>query len=728
MSEFLLELVFEDLPARMQTFAADKLKAYFEKAMAAKGLNTQNMAAYSTPRRLVVVAGNLPTFTQETGEMVIGPKDTAPANIVEAFEKSQRERNPNATVTFDWLEINGERKRQATISVEPLQTAEYLGSIINDAIASIPWPKSMRWGNNTVAFARPLHRINAVFDGKQIAGSLNLGAEVIVYGNQTVGHRFHAHQPIEIQNFEQYKRDLEAAYVLIDREARKDKILYQAKEICRQNNLIHTETDWPLEEIIGLVEWPHVLAGEIPPEFLELPEEVLILSMRTHQRYMVLRDKNNRLASTFLFAANVKPEDNGARIIAGNQRVLNARLSDAKFFWEQDLKTPLEDLLPKLEGIQFHPKLGTMGDKARRLEKLVTESFANTFRLSDTETLLAARAAKLCKADLVSQMVQEFPELQGIMGSYYFDKQTDSQNFTKDTIFGSAVLAIREHYKPQGLEDTLPQSENSIIGCVIALADKLDTLAGYFAANEKPTSSKDPFALRRAALGCIRILLSDEIYDVPPIFVNPPFNVPLPDLLAQALSVQPVNGGAGVFEDLYSFFLDRFKVYMKDQGFAYDTIEAVLSWNEQQKSESQHNSKPYCSLYVLCSKTFQLHQFRNVPEYASVIASYRRATNILAAEERKDGKIYDGVVLRETLSHPLEQSLFDKIASIPPSSSPSILGVALSNFVKLDKPLEGFFEGLIVNDDDAATRRNRLQLLAQVRHLFHSFADFSKLV
>ncbi|PPC93508.1 MAG: glycine--tRNA ligase subunit beta, partial [Methylocystis sp.] len=498
MSDLLLELFSEEIPARMQRQAADDLKRLVTNALVDRGLTYEGAVAYATPRRLALQVVGLPSRQPDIREERKGPRVGAPEAAVAGFLKSA------GLASLDQATIAKDKKGAefylAVIERAGAETIDVLAEILPAIIKSFPWPKSMRWGaaserGDSLRWVRPLHSIVATF-GPETESPEVVRFEVdgIASGNVTHGHRFLAPQPIRVKRFEDYALSLERAKVVIDAARRRDIILHDAKDLAFAQGLELVEDAGLLEEVAGLVEWPVTLMGAFDESFLSIPPEVIRATIRVNQKCFVLRE-DNALTNRFILVSNIEASDGGATVVAGNERVIAARLSDAKFFYETDLKTRLEDRLPKLDAIVFHEKLGTQGERVKRIAALAKELAP----IVGADDFLAERAAMLCKADLVSEMVGEFPELQGLMGRYYAAAQGED---------ASVAAAIEEHYKPQGPGDRIPTDPTSI---AVALADKLDTLVGFWAIDEKPTGSKDPYALRRAALGVIRIVLENEL-------------------------------------------------------------------------------------------------------------------------------------------------------------------------------------------------------------------------
>ena len=668
MPDLLLELFSEEIPARMQAQAAKDLERLTVGALSDRGLLFEGIKAFAGPRRLTLAIAGLPAQQNDVREELKGPKTDAPQAALDGFLKKtgltkdqlKVEKTPKGDVYLAVIE----RKGRAT----PLVLAE----ILPEVMAKLPWPKSMRWlPGNPVRWVRPLHSILATFDGEVVPFEF----ATIKSGNSTRGHRFLSSGAIEVRRFEDYEAALKKAHVVLDAAERAEIISHDLKQKAFALGLEPIEDAGLLAEVSGLAEWPTVLIGTIQDQFMDVPAEILQTSMRTHQKYFSLRDpKTGKMANRFALVANMLTKDGGKEIVAGNERVLRARLSDAKFFWDEDRKKSLDSRVEKLEGIVFHAKLGTQAERVARIEKLAGEIAAKIG--ADVEK--AKRAARLAKADLTSGVVGEFPELQGVMGRYYalHDKED-----------AAVADAIRDHYKPVGPSDAVPADKVAI---AVALADKLDALMGFFAADEKPTGSGDPFALRRAALGVIRILLETR--------------------LRYPLNLSP---------DLLVFFADRLKVALKEKGVRHDLIDAVFSLGNED------------DLVRLVARVEALQAFLKSDDGVNLLAGYKRAANILKLEEKKDGKTYISEVDAKLLSEPAEQALHaalgKAIGAIGPALDKEDFAAAMQQMAALRVPVDAFFEAVKVNADDPKVRANRLHLLAGLRAALHRVADFSRI-
>jgi glycyl-tRNA synthetase beta chain len=689
MPDLLLELFSEEIPARMQAGAARDLERLVVGALSERGLLFEGIKAFAGPRRLALAVAGLPAKQSDMREELKGPKVDAPPAAIEGFLKK-------TGLTRDQLKIEKTPKGDvylAAIERAGRHTSEVLAEILPEAFAKLPWPKSMRWKpGDPVRWVRPLHAILATFDGEVVPFSF----AGIKSGNVTRGHRFLSKGEIAVRRYDDYAAALNKAYVILDAEQRKAKIFEDLKAAAFVHGLELIPDEGLLNEVAGLAEWPVVLTGTIENQFMDVPAEILQTSMRTHQKYFSLRDpKTGKMANRFALVANMIAEDGGKEIVAGNERVLRARLSDAKFFWDEDRKHTLESRVEALKGIVFHAKLGTQFERVERVVALAGEIAAKI----GADVKKAKRAALLCKADLTTGVVGEFPELQGVMGRYY--ARHDKED-------GEIANAIRDHYKPVGPSDAVPEAPVSIAG---ALADKLDALAGFFAAGEKPTGSGDPFALRRAALGVIRILLENKI----------PF--PLQDFLnfADRPFRESASGAIGSHggEAVLPFLADRLKIALKEKGIRHDLIDAVFSLGHAD------------DLVRLVARVEALQAFLKTDDGANLLAGSKRAANILKVEEKKDGRTYLGTVDEGLLPEPADKNLHAAlgaaIGAIRPALEKEDFAAAMRQMAALRAPVDAFFDSVKVNADDGALRENRLKLLAGLRAALHAVADFSKI-
>ena len=693
MPDLLLELFSEEIPARMQRQAAGDLERLVTGALLERGLKFEGAVAHATPRRLALHIAGLPGRQPDVREEKKGPRVGAPDAAVQGFLKSA------GLTSLDQAKIEKDPKKGefyvAIVERAGKPTLDLLADILPGIVRAFPWPKSMRWGAasarpDALRWVRPLHSIVATF------GPENEEPEIVPFeidgiaaGNTTYGHRFLAPAAIKVRRLDDYLPALEQAKVVLDADRRKNIILHDARDLAFAQGLELIEDEGLLEEVAGLVEWPRALMGSFDESFLAIPPEVIRATIRANQKCFVLK-RGDQLANKFILVSNIEAKDGGKEIVAGNERVVAARLSDAKFFWESDLKTPLEQRVPKLDSIVFHERLGTQGERVKRIEELAYELAAKV----GADPARAARAAHLAKADLVSEMVGEFPELQGLMGRYYAVAQG---------VAPSIAAAIEEHYKPQGPGDRVPTDPVSVS---VALADKIDTLAGFWAINEKPTGSKDPYALRRAALGVIRLVLENDLR--------------LPLLYTFRLAQSRMHIHANSAQDLLGFFADRLKVYLRDKGARHDLIDAVFALEDQD------------DLLMIVKRVEALGQFLDSDDGKNLLAGAKRAANILRAEEKKDGEgAFDEPANIEFISEYEERALK---AAIDRASGETKERVKAEDFegamhalARLRAPVDAFFDKVTVNADDARLRKNRLQLLGELRAAMRRVADFSKI-
>ncbi|MBT3333115.1 MAG: glycine--tRNA ligase subunit beta [Rhodospirillaceae bacterium] len=682
MAELLLELFGEEIPARMQARASEDLKRLVCDGLKKAELPFETADAYVTPRRLILTITGLPLAQPDVREEKRGPKVDAPEKAIEGFLRGNG-------VTRDQCEARELPKGIflfAVIERQGRPTAEVLAEVLTSAFADLPWPKSMRWGSGPTRWVRPLQSILALFDGAVVP----LTFAGIESGDQTQGHRFHAPAAFTATNFTDYRDKLFAAKVMIDAADRRDRIATGADQLASDAGLTLVPDDGLVAEVAGLVEWPVPMLGNFDRRFLDVPAEVLVTTMKTNQKYLSLRDGAGDLAPNFVTVANLEAQDGGKQIIAGNEYVLTARLADAEFFWTQDLKKTLESRLPALDEMVFHAKLGSLGEKIIRLEKL---SAGLAAFVPEADKAKAARAAHLCKADLVSDMVYEFPEVQGVMGRYYALNDGESADVAD---------AIEQHYSPAGPSDDCPTAPTAV--CV-ALADKLDILVGFWAIDEKPTGSRDPFALRRAALGVIRMVLENGL------------RLPLQAAFDLARAGYGFEGR--VDDSLMDFFADRLKVHLREQGVRHDLVQAVFALGGED------------DLVRLMDRVSALDSFVGSEDGANLLVAYRRAANILRIEEKKDGIAYDGVVdgglLQQSEEKALADALKGAVAKIDAALGAEDFAAAMTAMAGLRQPVDQFFEEVTVNCDDTALRGNRLRLLSQIRAILHKAADFSEI-
>ncbi len=697
MAELLLELFCEEIPARMQRAAADNLKKAVTDALVDSGCVYEGARAHATPRRLVLSVEGLPARQPDTREERKGPRVDAPDRAIEGFLGS-------VGMSRDELETREDKKGAfyvAVIAREGRPVPELLAEIVPEVIRGFHWPKSMRWGAGQLRWVRPLHSILCVFDGEPVAFEV----DGISAGDMTRGHRFMAPDPVQCRRYDDYEQAMDRAFVMLDSGRRADSILDDAKNLAFARGLELNEDDGLLAEVSGLVEWPVTMMGGFDESFLELPPEVLVSAMRTHQKYFTLKDPaTGKLAPNFVMVANLEAEDGGTAIVAGNERVLRARLSDARFFWQQDLASSLESRLPRLNELIFHARLGTVHDKAHGIARIAMGLSGHVPGADRTD---CETAALLSKADLVTEMVGEFPELQGRMGQYYA---------LADGLAPHVAAAIAEHYAPQGPGDAVPREPVSV---AVSLADKLHTLVGFFRIGEKPTGSKDPYALRRAALGVIRLVLENELrLGLKEWFAKTAsvYGEIAPDMVAEHW---PADGNVEGDDELLAFFADRLKVYLRDQGARHDLIDAVFSLGGQD------------DLLMIVRRVEALGAFLATEDGENLLAGTRRAENILRIEEKKDGVSHDGEADPDLFAQDEERALADAIAGVTAAARSAVeeerFADAMTELAKLRQPVDAFFDNVTVNADHSDVRRNRLNLLSHIRAATRAVADFSRI-
>ena len=710
MPDLLLELFSEEIPARMQRKAAQDLKSLVTNALVERGCTYEGAQAYATPRRLALHIAGLPARQPDQREEKKGPRVGAPDGAIQGFLKSA------GLTDLSQAKIETDPKK-GDFYVAVLETAgravpDLLADIMPAIISQFPWPKSMRWGKasqqaGALRWVRPLQSIICTFGPEtESVEVIHFDIDGLASGDTTRGHRFHAPDTIQVRRFDDYGASLERAKVVLDTDRRKDIILHDAKNLAFARGLELVEDDALLEEVAGLVEWPVVLMGSFDPDFLVIPPEVVRATIRANQKCFVLRDpKTGNLSNHFLLTANIEASDGGKQVIAGNERVVRARLSDARHFWELDQKplpgfeatqgTLLDQRLAKLRALNivFHEKLGTQGQRIDRIMALA----GALAPVVGADGVQARRAAELCKADLVTEMVGEFPEVQGLMGRRYAEMQGEAP---------SVAAAIEDHYKPQGPSDRVP---TDAVAVAVALVDKLDTLVGFWAIDEKPTGSKDPYALRRAALGVVRLVLENRL--------NLALKTSLSRHFALIAQTSAVLVEADASMDLLSFFHDRLKVYLRDSGARHDLIDAVLA------------SGQLDDLLMIVRRVEALGSLLDSDDGKNLLAGYKRAANILRAEEKKDGEgAFAGAVDGKLLQLDQEKALASALATVTLQVSEAVkaenFAGAMAALATLRPAVDAFFDGVTVNADEAELRVNRLRLLAQLREATRSVADF----
>jgi glycyl-tRNA synthetase beta chain len=743
MPELLLELFSEEIPARMQARAAEDLRKAVTDRLVGAGLVYEGAKAFVTPRRLTLSVHGVPARQPDLREEKKGPRVGAPENSIAGFLKGA------GLKSIDEAKVQPDKKGDFYVAVikKPGRAAiEVIGEMLPEVIKGFPWPKSMRWGEQSKApgalnWVRPLHSIVATFGPETEEPEIvPFAVGGIVAGNETRGHRFLAPAPFTVRRFADYAQKLGHAKVVLDAERRRDIILTEAKQLAFAQGLELIEDDGLLAEVAGLVEWPVVLMGSFDEKFLRIPEEVIRATIRNNQKCFVLRDAAHaKLVDKFILVSNLEAEDGGKAIVAGNERVIRARLSDAMFFYETDLKTRLEDRLPKFKDIIFHEKLGTQAERIERIERLAGELAP----LVGADVEKARRAAHLCKADLLTEVVGEFPELQGLMGKYYAEAQGEDE---------AVAHASEDHYKPRGPDDLVPSGPVSI---AVALGDKIDILVGFWAIDEKPSGSKDPFALRRAALGVIRIILDNtlriplwktfrdrgivlrnhwvdkEINEMSSVLTSLPSEIrgtsevaelakkyPKPEKVVELWS-KAFRDSIGDADNLLSFFAERLRVYLRDQGARHDLVDSVFALRNQD------------DLVSIVRRVGALGKFLDTEDGKNLLAGYKRATNIIRIEEKKDSREYIGAPDPKLYQMPEEKALAQAIDAAKVEATRAVekedFEAAMRAMAKLRPHVDAFFDKVTVNVDDKPLRENRLKLLNEIRAATRAVADFSKI-
>ncbi|SIN82936.1 glycine--tRNA ligase subunit beta [Vannielia litorea] len=685
MADLLIELFSEEIPARMQAKAASDLKKLVTDGLVEAGLTYAGARAFSTPRRLALAVDGLPARSPATREERKGPRADAPEKAVEGFLRS-------TGLAREQLEERDTGKGAVLFAVieKPGRSAEEIvAEVLEAAVRNFPWPKSMRWGAGSLRWVRPLHSIICLLSDESGAAVVPLEIDGITAGDVTRGHRFLSSGAISVVNFEDYEAKLKRARVVLDAGERAEAIAHDAAQLAFAKGLELVEDKGLLAEVAGLVEWPVVLMGEIEEQFRGLPPEVLQTSMKEHQKFFSVKNRNGQIVS-FVTVANMETRDNGATILAGNQKVLAARLSDAKFFWENDLRVAksegMEAWTKRLENVTFHNKLGSQADRIARIAALA-ESLAP---MVDAKKELAGQAARVAKADLSSEMVFEFPELQGLMGRYYSDASG---------LPAEVGAACQEHYSPLGPSDDVPTAPVSV---AVALADKLDTLTGFWAIDEKPTGSKDPFALRRAALGVIRLVLGNGL------------RLALAEVIGQS-----EHKAEGLADDLLAFLHDRLKVHLRDQGIRHDVIDACLAMPGKD------------DLTLLVKRAEAVQALLGTEDGENLVQGFKRANNILTQAEAADGVEYSFGPDAKLAEGPEEQALFAALDAAEPAIASALeaedFAAAMARMAALRAPIDAFFDKVQVNAENDILRRNRLNLLHRIRETCGKVADLSRL-
>ena len=692
MPDLLIELLSEEIPARMQEFAANELKKNMLSFLADQGVSEIAATAYSTPRRLTLFMSGLPEKAPDISEERKGPRIDAPQQAVDGFLRS-------VDLNLDQLEVKRDGnvdKYFASIEKPGRICTQIVAEALEKTIRTFPWPKSMRWGASSLKWVRPLQGILCIFIRDDEHQLIELQIDGIHSDVRTAGHRFMAPDYFKVKDFEDYKRKLRDAYVILDHKERAEIILNDANNLAFAHGLDLIHDVALLEEVSGLVEWPVALLGEVDTAFSDLPAEVLQASMKEHQKFFSLKNSKTGKIERFITVANIEAADNGETILKGNQKVLYARLSDAKFFWENDIrliqKDGLDAWLGKLDDVTFHNKLGSQADKVTRVSTL-TKILAKQL-LCDIED--AVTSANICKCDLASEMVYEFPELQGVMGRYYALSAGYSQDVAK---------VCEEHYAPKGPNDPVPKASISV---AVSLADKLDTLLGFWIIDEKPTSSKDPYALRRAALGVIRIILENDL------------ELDLVELLNAHLEhLSKFGNHPDAVSDVMNFIRDRFKIYLRDKNIRYDVVDACLAVGKAG------------NLKLVKKRINALTNLLSSDEAEDFFQGFKRANNILAKAEQKDGVEYSfGADIKYMEVDP-EKELFNALKEQHSVVEQAVFEEAFQKAIlavtDLRKPIDHFFECVQVNSENDIVRRNRLNLLGQIRATCNLVADLSKI-
>jgi glycyl-tRNA synthetase beta chain len=674
-AELLLEILSEEIPARMEALAAEDLKRLVTNGLKKAGLKYNNEQAFVTSRRLVLVVNGLVENIPDVYEERRGPRASAPDKAIAGFKGSL----PKETE----IEIRETKQGKfyfAQIEQKGSAVIDLLSVILFDALSNFTWPRSMRWADNKIRWVRPIRSIQCLFNGLIIP--LSFGP--LIAGNTTFGHRLHSPKSFKVKDFNDYREKLRKANVILDPLERRALIEDKATKLVKKSNLLLKDDPDLLNEVVGLVEWPVTYMGRIDEVFMCLPDEVLSTTMRKHQKYFSVTDANGKLAPYFIFVANTETSDLGKAVVAGNERVLRARLADAKFFWDQDLKERLSSRVQALGERVFHAKLGSVIEKVHRIEGL-TSFLAD---ICGADVADSKRAAHLAKADLSTGMVTEFPDLQGVMGRYY--AIADGENIV-------VADAIAEHYSPQGPRISCPTAPVSV---AVALADKIDTLVAFWSIDEKPTGSKDPYALRRTALGVIRLILENKL------------RLGLCEIFKLA------NEDVDAF-DLLSFFADRLKVHLREEGVAHDYIDAVFSLGGED------------DLVRLLKRVRALDAFLNTEDGSNLLVAYRRAANILKIEEKKDGQNYRNAPDGELLKQDEEKALFKDLINVTPIVDAAIADErfddAMAHLSRLRSSVDSFFDVVTVNCKEVELRNNRLRLLSKIRSALDRVADFSKI-
>jgi glycyl-tRNA synthetase beta chain len=720
MADFLLELLCEEIPARMQAKARNDLARMFAESVSAAGLETGAIDTHSTPRRLVLIARNVADATEAAREELKGPRSSAPEQALEGFLRK-------TGLTREQLE-DRDGVLFAVVERPGRAAADVVADAIKRILADFPWPKSMRWGSGSLRWVRPLHGTVAIL-GEQI---VPVEIDGIQSSATTVGHRFHHPGPITIGGAHDYAEKLRACHVIVDQDERERLIREGAQAAAVEAGLVLLDDEGLVVENAGLTEWPEPLLGRFDPDFLDVPREVIVLTMRTNQKYFACLDQSADLAPAFVCVANVSASDGGSAIVEGNRRVLAARLADARFFWEQDLKVPLEEQARKLDQIVFHEKLGTVADKVERVAKLARWLVEQGI-VKGADAGQVERAARLAKADLVSGMVGEFPELQGVIGGYLADAQGEPK---------AVSSAIRDHYRPIGQGDDVPTAPVSV---AVSLADKVDTICAFFGIDQKPTGSKDPFALRRAAIASIELIIRNDLR----LSLTEAVRGSLAMRAGQSADTASAHRLDRTAPEVLDFFADRLKVQQRDAGVRHDLIDAVFSLGGED------------DLVRLLARVTALQSFVETEDGADLLTAYKRAANILKKEnwtgpqvlsspeeqgipqtgEEDPLVLVDDPILKDAIAEiasgqagadlPEEKALIAALDTAAPKAAACVEAEdftgAMAALASLRRPIDDFFDHVTVNDPSPAKRERRLNLLMRFRDAVNQVADFSKI-
>lgn len=692
MARLFIEISCEEIPARMQARAIEALSEMLSSRLAERGFGAATARTAISPRHMAVELEGLEAHLPASQTERRGPRADAPDKAVDGFCQS-------AGLSRDQLELRDTDKGAfffAVITQDGVELDEVITAILQDVISTFPWPKSQRWAETSISWVRPLRGVSVSRDGKPLTGHIHLSdSQTLAFQTETTAHPFYQSAPVPTADFDSYIKAMEAGLVIVDRDRRKAEIQRQMAKLADQNGLEVISDAGLLEEITGLVEWPQAICGTIDDSFMALPSEVLITSMRVHQKFFALSSATTgATAPAFITIANRRADEKTTDLIrAGNERVLRARLSDAAFFYDQDRQSPLAEKISQLSQVTFYEGLGSMGQKSERLAALA----AYIAPSCGADEQASRRAGQLAKADLVTGMVGEFPELQGIMGGYYAAHDAEDE---------AVSVALSEHYRPAGPNDSLPSRPEAF---ALSLADKIDTLVGFFAIGAKPTGSRDPYALRRAALGILRMIdeadLSLNLHDA---------------MLASA----QLYGYEGLDDDLPGFIIDRLKVSLRDQNISHDVVSSVLSASEHADGQTAY----LADLRLHMRLSAQLQEFLSTDAGRGLVAGWRRVASILAAEEKK-APLTLSEISEALFETPAEQTLYTAVSALSDTELTDVTEISgrLVELAGLAGPINSFFDAVVVNADDSAVRINRLALLSELRTAMRRLADFSQI-